>query len=42
MEELTKIFPKLMKEYPNWADVGDVQRLNSMLSEIIEIYQYQK
>ncbi len=41
-DEFTKIFPKLTKEYPTCADVGDAQRFNSMLAEIIEIYQNQK
>lgn len=42
MEELTKIFPKLTKEFPSWADVGEAKRFNSLLLEIVEIFKYQK
>lgn len=41
IDEIRKIFPNLSKEFPNWADVGEAKRFNSMLDEIIKIYQYQ-
>lgn len=42
IDEIRKIFPKLSKDFPTWADVGEAKRFNSFLQEIIEIYQYQK
>ncbi len=42
IEEIRKVFPKLKKEFPTWADVGEAKRFNSMLDEIVQIYQYQK
>ncbi len=33
---------KLAHGFLDWADVGDAQRFNSLLQEIVEIYQYQK